>query len=160
MDEDALSTAANEPSFMNVDEPISATDNESSVNISSAKDFVDDPETHDLDENEFQQIDEEIGSVPEGSVIDVYLGGIQKKLREKVISDDFVKSNFWIHPPSAYSTLSKDKVDPFLLCIPRIFIWLPHKLQIDLRCPVCNKGIEVKGHSNNPKARRIIDLYE
>lgn len=89
---------------------------------------VEEPEINELDENQFALIDSEIGSVPEGSMIDVYLGEIQRKLRTGEISYQFVKSNFWIYPSSSFFALkNKISIDLSLLCTLRGFIWLPHK---------------------------------
>lgn len=121
---------------------------------------IEEAESVELNENEFQQIDSEVGSVPEGSVIDRYLAEIQRRMREGEISEQFIKKNFWIYPTSPYSVLQESNIDPNSLCIPRVFIWIPHKLQNNLKCPYCKSDIEVKGHCNNPRARRVIDLYE
>lgn len=121
---------------------------------------IEEAESVELNENEFQLIDSEVGSVPEGSVIDRYLAEIQRKMREGEISDQFLKKNFWIYPTSAYFVLQESTIDPNSLCIPKVFIWIPHKLQNNLKCPYCKSDIEVKGHCNNPRARRVVDLFE
>lgn len=123
---------------------------------------VEDPETDELDENEFQQMDNEVGSFPIDSVIDKYLTEIQRRISEGEISTEYIKSHFWIHPDSSYSHLSKNNIDPKLLCIPRVFLWLPHELQKDLNCPKCktDTGFRFKEFNTKPRARRIVDLYE
>ncbi|CAO3633294.1 unnamed protein product [Mucor hiemalis] len=97
-------------------------------------------------ENEFHDIDTEIGSVPVDSLIDKYLAKIQLNLKDGTITKEFVKSNFWIHPKASSFILSENKkIDPLSLCLPRVFLWFPHYLQNNLRCPTCNSKFEVKG---------------
>lgn len=122
--------------------------------------FVEEAETRELNENEFLQVDVDIGSVPIGSVVDSYLAKIQERLRGGKMPEEYTQSNFWVHPNASFFTLGNIEKDPLQLCIPRVFLWFPHHLQKDLKCPYCHSAIEVKGFNTDPRARRIIDFYE
>jgi hypothetical protein len=56
--------------------------------------------------------------------------------------------------------LEKNKINPDCLYIPRVFLWFPHHLFKDLKCPTYNEKISVKGYNKKPRARRVINLNE
>jgi hypothetical protein len=56
--------------------------------------------------------------------------------------------------------LETNRKDPESLYTPRVFLWFPHHLFKDLKCPTCSEKISVKGFNKKPRARRVIDLNE
>lgn len=116
-------------------------------------------ETEELNENEFTTIDIEAASIPEESHVNKYLAEIQERLRGKV-PKEYQNGTFWVHQKNPYFMLEAQKRDPNCLYIPRVFLWLPHHLVKDLKCPTCEAKISVKGFNKKPRARRVIDLNE
>jgi hypothetical protein len=121
--------------------------------------FYDDQEIADLDENEFDLADQQIGSVPDNSVVDAYLARIQDRLRGGKYPEEYKNGTFWVNTKSP-SFILKSETDPTALYEPRVFLWFPHHLKKDLKCPTCSSDIKVKSFNNKPRARRIIDLTE
>lgn len=123
---------------------------------------VDETEIVELDEAEFFQMDNDISSIPANSVIDQYLFNIQKKIKSKEITREYIKEHFWVYPKSPYYIRTAADIDPTLLCQPRVFLWFPHYFEKDLKCPEpgCRRKLEIKGYNSKPRARRIIDLHE
>ncbi len=56
--------------------------------------------------------------------------------------------------------LETNRKDPKSLYTPRVFLWFPHHLFKDLKCPTCNEKIRGKEFNKKPRARRAIDLNE
>lgn len=134
------------------DEEIEELDDENIVNL-------DDDEDIELDQTEFEAIDNIAGSLPEDSVVSNYLEGIYNRLKGGNEPAEYQKKTFWVHHESPSFAISK-KTKPDSLYIPRVFIWLPHYIKKDLKCPTCSSKLEIKGYNTEPRARRVIDLHE
>lgn len=115
-------------------------------------DLVDNEEDIELNEDEFA----EIGTSPLEQFVDHYLDQIQTRLRGGKIPEEYKNGTFWIHRKEASFTLVDNNAPP----LPRVFLWAPHHLQKDLKCPTCNHKIQVKSFNKKPRARRIIDIDE
>ena len=63
----------------------------------------------------------------------------------------------WLHTPEPAIILPKRKFNPKELYRPRIFLWLPHFLVKELRCPQCNSILEKNGAI---PPRRITDIED
>jgi uncharacterized Zn-finger protein len=127
-------------------------------------DIIENPEIEELDENQFSEMDEEIGALREDSVIDKYLHEIQNKIKARAKHNlkpvEYENGTFWIHPKSPSFVLGGDDLDPTSLYHPRVFLWFPHHFMKDMRCPQCNSKLESLGYNHKPRARRITDLSE
>jgi len=64
-------------------------------------------------------------------------------------------SSFWIYPPEPTLVLRRQKFDPTILYLPRVFLWLPHFFVKTLNCPKCRKPLEKNGAL---RPRRITDV--
>ena len=53
---------------------------------------------------------------------------------------DTTRLNFWINPPEPGILLSRRRLEPTALYLPRIFLWLPHFLVKILYCPTMQNG--------------------
>jgi hypothetical protein len=105
-------------------------------------------------------IENQISEIPENGWLDKYLRSIQEKLKGGAEPDEYKKGTLWSNPPSA-SLVLKKKLDPELLYLPRVCIWLPQFLaKTPLKCPTCQKSLLAKEWVQKTKARRIIDLEE
>ncbi|KAI9493017.1 hypothetical protein BDB00DRAFT_788249 [Zychaea mexicana] len=93
----------------------------------------------------------------------VYLLDIQKQVVDDVRQygepRQYKNKSFWIYPSDAFFVL-REKLDPKMLYLPRIFIWIPHILvkhfQVTLKCVSCNGELKSKGYNNI--GRRVLDL--
>lgn len=149
-------------------ESTTAAENQFPVNLSNNEQSIDPVEddiaeeigSEELDENQFFDVDEQLGSVEEGSVVDNYLKSIQERLRGGSMPSEYKNGTFWVHVKSPSFILGGAVIDPTLLYIPRVFLWFPHHLKKDLKCPTCNSRFVVRGFTTDPRARRVIDLFE
>ncbi|CEP07118.1 hypothetical protein, partial, partial [Parasitella parasitica] len=106
------------------------------------------------------EIDEAVNTIAENGVIDNYLEAIQKRLKDSKMPREYVEGTFWVARKSPSFILEKPN-DVEKLYEPRVFLWFPHHLKKELKCPVCDsKKIEVKGFNTKPRARRIIDIQD
>ncbi|PPQ85721.1 hypothetical protein CVT24_001668, partial [Panaeolus cyanescens] len=53
--------------------------------------------------------------------------------------------SMWIEPPDPVFSLARAQLDPTLLYLPRVFLWLPHFLVTSLNCPYCSNVLEKNG---------------
>lgn len=125
-----------------------------------------DEDNSELDENQFAQYDTTAASIEENSFVDNYLRSIQERLkgsrnqRRGHKPEEYNNGTFWVSTKSPSFMLSTEPENASQLYTPRVFLWFPHHLDGDLKCPICNEKIEVKGFNKKPRARRIIDLNE
>lgn len=75
-------------------------------------------------------------------------------------SDEYRNSTIWAPRKDPYFMLDNNTKDPRCLYTPRVFLWFPHHLVKDLKCPTCEARINMKGFNKKPRARIIIDLNE
>ncbi|KAG6849716.1 hypothetical protein H0H93_006013 [Arthromyces matolae] len=79
-------------------------------------------------------------------------------LQPKIFSQhQEVSPSFWIHPPEPAVLLAHRHFNPVLYYRPRVFLWLPHFLVQELRCPLCGKPLEKNGALT---PRRITDMED
>lgn len=132
-------------------------------NLDSNEQF-DDEVVHELNENEFEEIDELASSVAEESITDKYLEKIQQRLRGGNVPKEYLAGVFWVQRKDPAFILENELKHNIAeeLYTPRVFLWFPHYLMKGLKCvhPDCNNKIEVKCFNKKPRARRIIDLNE
>ncbi|KAG2191844.1 hypothetical protein INT47_009991, partial [Mucor saturninus] len=119
----------------------------------------DEGEPEELNENEFIAADSDAASISEESYVNTYLANLQERLKGKK-PDEYLNGTFWVHPRNPYFMLEKSNKDPCDLYTPRVFLWFPHHLVKNLKCPVCEVNISVKGFNKKPRARRIIDVND
>jgi hypothetical protein len=120
----------------------------------------DDLETE-LDENDYELIDQGMGSVEEDGVVNDYLKKLRHRLRGGNSPSEYKNGTFWVSRRNpAFILHTSDEADPKPLYEPRVFLWFPHHLKNDLKCPQCKKNLKVKGFNGKPIARRIIDESE
>ncbi|KAI7874434.1 uncharacterized protein EV154DRAFT_569718 [Mucor mucedo] len=123
-----------------------------------------------LDEDMIQKIDRDAGLVQENSVIDKFLKSIQDRIKEDNKKDplrfpkrpkQYQNGTFWVQRKSPVFAL-KDQLEltPNVLYQPRVFLWFPHHLVSNLKCPKCSTPTTffVKEWNTCPRARRITDL--
>eukprot|EP00158_Paraphelidium_tribonemae_P001163 Partr_v1_DN24051_c1_g1_i2_m34736 len=86
---------------------------------------------------------------------------VKSKVRNKKAGENALVSwnDFWIRPK--LPLLSRNIPTPGQYPMPRIFLWLPRLLDVDIVCPHCGscKTI-VKGWPDKPVARRVVDLHD
>lgn len=100
----------------------------------------------------------------ESSAVDIELNKIQDRLRKSGRPVEYDLKTCWtINTMPCFNDFKKGLTD---LYIPRVFLWFPHYLTDDtLKCPVCKKEnrenhLIINGFSQQPKARRVIDINE
>ncbi|CAO3648494.1 unnamed protein product [Mucor hiemalis] len=90
-------------------ESTTAAENPFPVNLSNNEQSIDPVEddiqaeeigSEELDENQFFDVDEQLGSVEEGSVVDNYLKSIQERLRGGSMPSEYKNGTFWVHVKS------------------------------------------------------------
>lgn len=119
-----------------------------------------------------QKIDRDAGLVQENSVIDKFLKSIQDRIKEDNKKDpprfpkppkEYQNGTFWVQRKNPVFAL-KDQLEltPNVLYQPRVFLWFPHHLVSNLKCPKCSTPTSffVKEWNTCPRARRITDLDE
>lgn len=122
--------------------------------------FEDDLETE-LDENDYELIDQGMGSVEENDVVNDYLKKLRYRLRGGNPPTEYKNGTFWVSRRNpAFILHANDQVDHKSLYEPRVFLWFPHHIKDDLKCPQCKVNLKVKGFNDKPIARRIIDESE
>lgn len=104
-------------------------------------------------------IDNNAASNLQASYVNNYLAEIQGRLRGKK-PIEYLNGTFWVRPKDPYFLLKKNSKDLRRLYSPRVFLWFPHHLVENLKCPVCASSIRIKGFNKKPRARRIIDLND
>ncbi|KAI8328473.1 hypothetical protein EDC96DRAFT_72249 [Choanephora cucurbitarum] len=126
----------------------------------------------DLDEEIIQQMDREAGLVEESSAVDRYLKTIQDRIKEDNKKDssrsprppkEYRNGTFWVHrKDQAFALRDQLELNPEILYQPRVFLWFPHHLVSDLKCPKCTilTTFFVKEWNTHPRARRITDIDE
>ncbi|KAI8371102.1 hypothetical protein BD560DRAFT_446758 [Blakeslea trispora] len=126
----------------------------------------------DLDEEIIEQMDREAGLVEESSAVDRYLKTIQDKIKEDNKKDalrsprppkEYRNGTFWVHRKDpAFALRDQLESSPEILYQPRIFLWFPHHLVSDPKCPKCTIPTKffVKEWNTHPRARRITDTDE
>ncbi|CAO3629075.1 unnamed protein product [Mucor hiemalis] len=122
-------------------------------NLDSNEQF-DDEVVHELNENEFEEINELASSVAEESITDKYLEKIQQRLRGGNIPKEYLAGVFWVQLKDPAFILENELKRNIAeeLYTPRVFLWFPHYLMKVLKCvhPDCKNKIEVKCFKKNP----------
>lgn len=124
-----------------------------------------------LDEEAMKNIEEEAGNIREDSIIDNYLKSIQDRIkmenkgqqRRSKPPKEYQNGTFWVQKKNpAFILNGQLELNPDQLYYPRVFLWFPHFLVSELKCPRCSTPttFHVKEWNSNPRARRIIDLNE
>lgn len=120
-------------------------------------------ESSELEDSFDSQEEDEFVKFLNSSAIDKELDKIQARLRKNGRPAEYNLSTCWkITTIPCFYDMSKK--GPVQLYIPRVFLWFPHHLiQKALKCPVCKKEnrdnhLIVNGFSQQPKARRFIDI--
>ncbi|CAO3657291.1 unnamed protein product [Mucor hiemalis] len=124
--------------------------NEDSVQEDEFTDSIEEEEEiTELNEEEFNVIDSDIGSVEEKGVIDAYLDSIQKRIikegegKARKKPREYEDGTFWVHKKNPAFILSNSgHINPKELC------------------PECDNSICVKEYNDKPKGRRVIDIDE
>ena len=84
-----------------------------------------------------------------------------RKLEKPVAYKDYGPHSplsFWIHPPEPIFDLSQHRFNPISLYRPCVYLWLPHHLVDNMRCPKCGHDKLEKQGALPP--RRIFDLED
>ena len=119
-------------------------------------------EAEDFEEDLEEDTEEFISdSLPEESVISLYLESIQNRLSREDYPSEYARGTFWIEPMMPFFMLKKNKKVESLYH-PRVFLWIPHLLLSEglaaIHCPCCKSKMETKGFNKQPHARRIVDI--
>ena len=126
----------------------------------------------DLNEEIIEQMDREAGLVEESSAVDRYLQTIQNRIKEDNKKDasrsprppkEYRNGTFWVHRKDpAFALRDQLELSPEILYQPRVFLWFPHHLVTNLKCPKCTipTTFFVKEWNTQPRARRITDIDE
>lgn len=121
-----------------------------------------DQDNVDLTEEQVSVIEDTITSIPENGWLDKYLSEVQDMVKDqdsaKGQPENYSQGKYyWIIPGNA-SLVLQGTLDPTTLYLPKVFIWLPHRLlKKKLTCPTCKAEISSSEWVKKTKARRIID---
>lgn len=124
-----------------------------------------------FDDDILSRVEQEAGSIKESSVVDRYLKSIQERIkddkkgsqRRSAPPKEYQNGTFWVQRKNAAFILRDQlELNPDQLYQPRVFLWFPHHLSSNLKCPKCTvpTTFYVKEWNTNPRARRITDLNE